>query len=277
MIAVYAYPLKESDAMTPEAAKAAAQIIAEARWATTPLNILPEACYPATVEEGYRVQAALHALQAKSAMGRRAGYKIGCTTQVMQDYLGIDHPCAGGIMDRGIHNGRAVLNYADFVRPGVECEIVARLGSNIPIGTGHTADDVATHVDAMMIGIEIVDDRYTDFRAIGLPTLIADDFFNAGCVLGTPLENWRNLDLPDLEGGFSINNEARTLGRGADIMGHPLAALAWFADHMTMTGGQLKAGDFIMLGSVVKTHWFDKSGEAVAEIRGLGAVSVVFA
>ncbi len=263
--------------MTPEAAKAAAQIIAEARWATTPLNILPEACYPATVEEGYRVQAALHALQAKSAMGRRAGYKIGCTTQVMQDYLGIDHPCAGGVMERGIHNGQATLNYTDFVRPGVECEIVARLGSDIPIGTGHTADDVATHVDAMMIGIEIVDDRYTNFRAIGLPTLIADDFFNAGCVLGTPLENWQNLDLPDLEGGFSINNEARTLGRGADIMGHPLAALAWFADHMTMTGGQLKAGDFIMLGSVVKTHWFDKSGEAVAEIRGLGAVSVVFA
>ena len=40
--------------MTPEEAKAAAQMIAEARWATTPLNSLPETCHPATVEEGYR-------------------------------------------------------------------------------------------------------------------------------------------------------------------------------------------------------------------------------
>ena len=121
-----------------------------------------------------------------------------------------------------------------------------------------------------MIGIEIVDDRYTDFRAIGLPTLIADDFFNAGCVLGTPLESWRALDLPALEGGFNINNKA-------GIMGHPLAALAWFADHMTMTGKQLKAGELVMLGSIVKTNWFDEPGEAVAEIKGLGSVSVVFA
>ena len=263
--------------MTPEAARVAAQIIAKARQATSPLSTLSEACCPATVEEGYQVQEALHALRAKSGVGQRAGYKIGCTTQVMQDYLGIDHPCAGGIMDRDIHNGRACFNHADCVRPGVECEIVVRLDSDIPTGTGYTPDKVAIHVGSVMIGIEIVDDRYTDFRAIGLPTLIADDFFNGGCVLGPPLESWRALDLPALEGGFSINNEAGTLGRGADIMGHPLAALAWFADHMTITGGQLKAGDLVMLGSIVKTHWFEQPGEAVAEIKGLGAVSVVFA
>ena len=263
--------------MTPEAARVAAQIIAEARWATRPLSILNESFCPTTVEEGYRVQMALHALQAKSGLGRRSGYKIGCTTQVMQDYLGIGHPCAGGILDRDIHYGRTFLNHADFVRPGVECEVVVRLDSDIPTGTGHTPDNVAIHVGSVMIGIEIVDDRYTDFRAIGLPTLIADDFFNAGCVLGTPLESWRALDLPALEGGFKINNKAGTLGRGADIMGHPLAALAWFADHMTMTGKKLKAGELIMLGSIVKTNWFDEPGEAVAEINGLGAVSVVFA
>mgnify|MGYP001439895659 CR=1 FL=1 len=263
--------------MTPEAARVAAQIIAKARWATRPVSILNEAFCPATVEEGYQVQVALHALQAKSAVGRRAGFKIGCTTQVMQDYLGIDHPCAGGIMDRDTYHGRASLNYADFVRPGVECEIVVRLGSDIPTGTENTPDNVAIHIDSVMIGIEIVDDRYTDFRAIGLPTLIADDFFNAGCVLGKPLESWRTLNLPTLEGGFSINDQAYTSGRGADIMGHPMVALAWLADHMTMTNRQLKAGDFVMLGSVVKTHWFDKPGEAVAEIKGLGAVSVVFA
>ncbi len=263
--------------MTPEEAKAAAQMIAEARWATVPLNSLPETCHPATVEEGYRVQAELHALQAKTTLDRRIGYKIGCTTQVMQDYLGIDHPCAGGIMDSDTHNSGATLDHTDFVRPGVECEIVACLASDIPIGTGHMPNDVANHIDAMMIGIEIVDDRYTDFRTIGLPTLIADDFFNAGCILGTPLKSWRALDLPALEGGFNINDEACTFGQGADIMGHPLAALAWLADHMTMTGGQLKAGDFVMLGSIVKTHWFDEPGKAVAEIKGLGEVSVIFA
>ena len=72
--------------MTPEAARVAAQIIAEARQATRPLSILNEAFCPATVDEGYQVQKALHALQAKSVVVRRAGYKIGCTTRIMQDY-----------------------------------------------------------------------------------------------------------------------------------------------------------------------------------------------
>ena len=52
---------------------------------------------------------------------------------------------------------------------------------------------------------EIVEDRYADFRAFDTPTLIADDFFNAGCVLGAPVTGWRELDLADLRGRMTIN------------------------------------------------------------------------
>ena len=37
--------------------------------------------------------------------------------------------------------------------------------------------------------IEIVDDRYVDYRNLALPILVADDFFNAGCVLGNPVKD----------------------------------------------------------------------------------------
>lgn len=262
--------------MTPEAARAAAQMIAEARWETRPLAPLPEACYPATVLDGYAVQAALHELQAKNGMGRRVGYKIGCTTLVMQDYLGIDHPCAGGIMDTRVHHGEAELGHGAFCRVGAECEIVARIGSDIPQGTGHDRDTVADYVDALMVGLEIVDDRYTDFHAVGVATLIADDFFGAGCVLGEPVTDWRGLDLAAAEGGLTIDGAVGERGRGAAVMGHPLEALAWLANHLTMVGGRVQAGEFVMLGSIVQCRWFDAPGEAVAEIAGLGQVRARF-
>ena len=127
-----------------------------------------------------------------------------------------------------------------------------------------------------MIGIEVVENRYVDYRSLGVPTLIADDFFNAGCVLGKPIKNWEQLDLCGLKGGFIINGKRGSLGQGADIMGHPLAALAWLVNQTHIFGQQLKASSYIMLGSLVETYWFKAPGQAVARIPEFGEVSVAF-
>jgi 2-oxo-3-hexenedioate decarboxylase/2-keto-4-pentenoate hydratase len=58
-----------------------------------------------------------------------------------------------------------------------------------------TSKTVAAAVGAVMAGMEIVDDRYVDYKTLDTPTLIADDFFDAGCVLGAPVADWRSLDL----------------------------------------------------------------------------------
>ena len=39
-------------------------------------------------------------------------------------------------------------------------------------------------IEAYYPAIEIVDDRYVKWETLGAPTLVADDFFAAGCVLG---------------------------------------------------------------------------------------------
>ena len=262
--------------MTPESAQAAAQMIAEARLGQALLGPLPEACFPETVEDGYQVQRTLHDIIAKSAMGHRKGYKIGCTSGVMQDFLSISHPCAGGVLDRGIHEGHAGLAMSDYNKPGVECEIAVQLAADIPAHHAHTADSVAPHVGAVMMAMEIVDDRYTDFSAVGVATLIADDFFGAGCVLGELIADWQSLDLAGATGGLTINGEHKGMGRGADIMGHPLEALAWLASHATQSGQSLKAGEFVLLGSIVKCEWLDGPGEISAEITGLGRVTASF-
>ena len=40
-----------------------------------------------------------------------------------------------------------------------------------------------------MAGIELVDDRYEDYKQLNVATLIADNFFNVGVVLGEELKN----------------------------------------------------------------------------------------
>jgi 2-keto-4-pentenoate hydratase len=128
-----------------------------------------------------------------------------------------------------------------------------------------------------MAAIEVVDDRYQDYRSLDTPTLIADDFFNAGCVLAAPVETWRALDLAALRGRMTINGVEVGRGKGGDILGHPLEALAWLANALAAQGRQLEAGMFVLLGSVVETRWVEAGDLVEIAIEGLGRASCEFA
>src|SRR6201997_5415210 len=138
---------------------AAAQIIATGRRNRVGLKELPADLAPKDEAEGYRVQRAVHDLLLQQT-GSLVGYKIGCTSKVMQQYLDIPHPCGGGVFARGVHESGVRLRAADFVRVGVECEIAVRMGRDLAAGQGpFTADGVAGAIEAYLPAIEIVDDR----------------------------------------------------------------------------------------------------------------------
>ncbi len=263
--------------MTPAATRRAADIIAEARLARRPLGTLPDDCRPADEAEGYAVQAALHERLDAAGLGPRAGYKIGCTTPVMQERLGIDSPCGGGVLAGNVHHGSATLACADFVKPGAECEIAVRLGADLPAaGAPYDRESVAGAVEACMAAIELVDNRYVEFRELGVPTLIADDFFNVGCVLGEPLSDWRALDLGAVAGRTVVNGAEVGRGVGADVLGHPFAALAWLANTLAALGRGLEAGAFVLTGSMVAAHQAEPGEDVAMVIDGLGDVHALY-
>jgi 2-keto-4-pentenoate hydratase len=139
---------------------------------------------------------------------------------------------------------------------------------------------VAGAVAALMPGFEIVDDRYGGILEMPASTLIADDFCNAGCILGAEVADWRALDLEAIEGVMTVNasdgaSDVRS-GRGRDVLGHPLEALAYVANHLNACGKTARAGEIVMLGSLVKTAWLDAGDSAAGEIKGLGKVSLSF-
>jgi 2-keto-4-pentenoate hydratase len=255
---------------------AAAQVIAVARRNGTPLKPLAADVAPKTEADGYLIQRAVHDLLLPR-VGARVGYKIGCTSAVMQQYLNIPHPCGGGIFERGVHDSGAALRAADFVKVGVECEIAVRLARDLAPSAGpFTADSVAPAIEACLPAIEIVDDRYADWQTLGAPTLVADDFFAAGCVLGKPVARSAAPDLLQITGRAVVNGVEAGQGTGADVLGHPHNALAWLANHLAADGKSLRAGELVLTGSLVKTVWL-KAGDAVMmELAGLGSAKVTF-
>ena len=256
--------------VAPAAVEHAVAIFVAARQRRERVPILRSGCRPAALEDAYLIQAALND-RLGSSLGRVCGRKIGCTTEVMQRYLRIDHPCGGALYAGRVHRVEAAVPFAEHWRPGVECEIAVRLGRSLPAaGMPFDRAAVAAAVESCMAAIEIVDDRYDDFRALDAPTLIADDFFSAGAVVGAPAAGWPEFDLRALRGSMTINGVEVGTGIGADVMGHPFEALAWLANHAAASGRPLAAGDIVLTGSIVETRWVQPGDTVPSRHREFG-------
>lgn len=261
-----------------DAANRAADIFAAARRdLSIQLQPLPVECRPESAEAAYDVQIRLHeCLQAD--FGPKVGYKIGCTTQTMQNHLGIDEPCFGHLREREVADSGVKNRFADFHAPGVECEIAVRVGSDLPgLDRPYTREEAAVTVDSMMAAIEIVDNRYQDLFSMGAWSLAADDFVSAGGVLGRPVTPDRIGDLEAMAGVLSVDGVEIARGLGRDVLGHPFAALQWLANALPPQGLELKAGDVVLMGSVVQVVWLDGPGAVTVVFEGLGAVEATFA
>jgi 2-oxo-3-hexenedioate decarboxylase/2-keto-4-pentenoate hydratase len=251
--------------------------LCEARTGRWPFDGFPEGLGPADEQAAYRVQAALHDCLTRAGRGDVVGHKIGCTTPVMQAYLGIDHPCAGGVFAATVAREEGRFDWERFVRVGVECELAVELGADLPPARApFDRAAVAAAVSSCMAAIEVVDDRYRDYRSLSTPTLIADDFFGAGCVLGRPVSGFDPARLARARAAMRINGERVGEGVGTDILGEPLDALAWLANSLAQRGDGLKRGEFVLLGSLVQTHWLRPGAEVVVENEPLGAVRATF-
>lgn len=263
--------------MDASAIESAAIILARGRLDHERLSSLPDAIRPADEADAYRLQAAVCERLSSGGYGEPAGRKIGCTTTVMQEFLGIPNPCAGLVYAPTVRHVDGEFDHSSFLHVGVECEIVVRLGAGLPSsGAPYDRSTVAPAVESVMTGIEVVDDRWNDYRSIDVGTLIADDFFGAGCVLGEPVAAWRDLDLASTRGTMSINEREVGSGSGRDIMGHPFEALAWLANSAAQHGTPLRDGEFVFLGSIVETQWVEQGDVVEIEIEGLGAATARF-
>lgn len=258
------------------AREAAAETLARARLDARSLADLLQDQAPKSLDDSYALQTALNAKLAAAGLGRTVGFKIGCTTRVMQEYLKIPHPCVGEMFETTVFRDHGVFPRDRLCRPGVECEIAVRLGADMDSGAAYDAASGAASVAAVMTSIELVDDRWHDFAKVDTPTLVAENFFNAGCVLG-PEQAPGAVDLAAVRGRMRINGAEVGSGAGDAILGHPFSALAWLAEHRKAQGAPLRAGDLVTLGSVVQTQWIEAGDRVEIDFDGLGGCSLEIA
>ena len=253
--------------------EAAARFLFDSACAGEVHTGLPDDLMPADLTAAQQIQDHLQALWQDAGAGSGAGWKVALTSKVMQDFVGYGRPCEGMIFQSRVYHSPARIKANDYVHPGGESEIAVKLKRDLPPGDRpHTRDSVAAAVAAVMPAIELVDDRAAVYEGLNPMLLIADNAWNAGCILGPELTDFENLELAAVAGRASINGREIGRGVGGDALGHPFEPLAWLANNLNARGSMLEAGAIVMTGSIVATHWLMPGEELLFEIDRLGEV-----
>src|SRR5688572_6275690 len=123
--------------------------------------------------------------------GAIAGWKIALTSKAMQQMTGVDQPAAGAIFSKVVFPSPARLDLGAYHHLGVEFEVAVRLGADLPASGGPwTRASVAGRVAACLPAFELVEDGEADYTTLDAFTLVAQNTWNGGVVLGTPLVDW---------------------------------------------------------------------------------------
>ena len=202
------------------------------------------------------------------------GRKIGLTSPAVQQWLGVDTPDFGVLLDDMEYGEDDVVPMGRLLQPRAEAEIAFVLGADLTDGP-FTAESVRSAVDHARAAIEIVDSRVTDWD-IKLGDTVADNASSGLYVLGAERRTLEEVEPVGVEMVMTCDGEEVSTGTGAACLGDPLNALAWLASAALEYGEPLRAGQVILSGALGPVHPVPAGAVVRADITGLGSVTARF-
>lgn len=264
--------------MTPDEIRTAADDLLEAEQRRSQIGLLSLRHPGMTLDDAYRIQA--EQIDRKRAAGREIiGWKIGLTSRVMQEALGIDTPDSGVLYDDMLFPTGSTVPAGRFIQPRVEAEIAFVMKA--PLDAAATRESVLEATEAVVPSLEILDTRIrrTDPET-GQPRRIfdtvADNAANAGIVLGQERHAPEAQDLRWTGAILRRDDEVVATGLGAGVLDDPVMGLVWLARRMDQYGQRIEAGQVILSGSFIAPVECPPGTRIEADFGPFGSVSISF-
>lgn len=248
----------------------AAQVLRRARLERRTIERFTSAHADLTGEWAYAVQEL--DLQARRLDGELlVGRKLGLTSDAKQATMGIDQPIYGFLTDAMRLDSTLLLG--DLGQPRVEPELVLRLARDLDRAI--TIDEVAHYADAVTVGAEVIDSRYTDYR-FAFADVVADAASAGAFALG-PWRPLAGLDFDALHGSIAEDDVEVHRAPLTAVLGDPLRALVLLSQHLAGRGETLDAGSIMFSGAITDAIPLRAGSRYTASINGIGDVVIAAA
>ena len=201
------------------------------------------------------------------------GWKLGFGTQAAMQRFGLAAPLVGFLTARGIVPSGGTVSLAGWSRPAAEPEVAVKMGRDLGAGADEAA--VRAAISALAPAIELVD---PDPAVEEVTEILAGNVFHRHVVLGAANTAFTGGNVEGLTGRVHRNGtEAAATSDLEANAGKIVPIVRYVADLLAHSGENLRAGDFIIAGSVVPPIQLDANDEEIAfDVGPLGSVLVRF-
>jgi 2-keto-4-pentenoate hydratase len=215
----------------------AGAMLLDARRTNTPIDDLPAAVRPTTVDEAYFVQDRL-----ALAYGDIGGWKVGAPTADAT-------PMFAPMPKAWIASNDAILAGRHRYR-GLEAEIAFLIGKDLPARSkAYSRDEVVAAIASCHPVIEVIESGLTDPMKAEKLSMIADLQMHGAFVYGDAVANWQSIDFSKEHVTLFVDGVLRVERTGSNTSGDLMRLLPWLANEGAARTGGLKAGQWVTTGS----------------------------
>lgn len=227
---------------------------------------------PAGMAQAYAIQDRAIALDGRPI----AGWKVGRIPPPLVEAMGYDR-LAGPIFADSVV----------FVTPGedtpmpvfdggfaaVEAEFMLHVAPGFAGPVPRDDAETLAILDDLRIGIEIASSPYPRINIDG-PAVTASDFGNNyGLILGSTLDNWRELDLCAMTLRVDIDGQEVGHATAATMLDGPLGAVRFLLANLMSRGIDVSHGLWISTGAVTGVHEIAIGQRALADFGTHGRLA----
>ena len=224
------------------------------------------------IAEGMRAQMQLLKKHLEGG-ARQIGWKVGFGAPAAKEKMKLTAPIVGFLLDRAELASGAEVSLAGWQKPAAEAEIAAYIGRDLPAGAPR--DEVRRAIAALGPAIELAD---IDCAMDDVQAVLSGDIFQRHVILG-PRDALRSgARLDGLKG--RVTRSGQDIPVPADLetnIGEVVAIVRHVADVTAAVGGGLRAGQFIICGSLTAPMFLEPGERGIDfELAPIGGVSVRF-
>jgi 2-keto-4-pentenoate hydratase len=246
----------------------AGELLLAARRNVQPIENLPEALRPHSIEEAYALQDII-----AQTLGPIGGWKVGAATpDATPAYAPM--PLLGGFA----HSGQTLSESYRRYR-GVEAEIAFRIGKDLPPREApYTREEVINAIASAHPAIELLEPAYLDPDKVDRLSVSGDLQMNGGFAYGPAFPEWKSADLTKESVVITIDGVVRFTGTASNTAGTDLLRLVtWLANEGQRRTAGLKTGNWITTGSWCGKFTANPGSEVRVTFSTFGTVQIYFA
>jgi 2-oxo-3-hexenedioate decarboxylase len=223
-----------------------------------------------TLDDAYNIQKMITEkdLQAGDSF---VGWKMGLTSLAKQQSVGVNQSIYGRLL-KSMQMTRSDVSLKEFIHPRMEPEFAFLINKKLE-GANLSEQVVWDATECVMPAVEIIDSRYRDF-SFNLIDVVADNASSARFIISDQSFPLYKYEWEKLIVTMKVNGKVIKVGKGSDVMGHPVRSVVELVKMLHTSGLALEPGMIVLTGGITEAIPLLRGDVISAEFDQLGTIVV---